>query len=226
MEMQKLHNALQALRDVPLGTIWDASELDVFLQSHGLMTDEAMDTDQRQRQRARANRALRDQEFRDYRARRVDKANARVLRVKKRGSAHGGATVFVLTPLVDMPANITTGPRRIGGAAKGAAAELRRQRLVAQEGDLEPEEAAILHEIEQELSIAHRHMEAAKGHAGERYAKLQKQIEKRRLEQRRVVQREGRRLAKEARMALQLVPDAMERQRGLSAVAELGNLTD
>jgi hypothetical protein len=226
MELQKLYNAMQALREVPLGSVMDASELDEFLQSHGLMTEADMDIDQRQRQRARANRALRDQEFRDYRAQRVDKANARVLRVKKRGSAHGGITQFVLSPLVDMSANISTGPRRVGASAKGAAAELRRQRLIAQEGDLDPEEAGILREIEQELAIARRHMEASEMHAGDRYTKLLKRIERRRLEQRRAVQRESRRLEAEARAALRLVPDEAERQRGLSAVSELGNLTD
>jgi hypothetical protein len=46
------------------------------------------------------------------------------------------------------------------------------------------------------------------------------------LEQRRAVQREGRRLAEEARDVLQSVPDEAERQRGLSAVTELSNLTD
>jgi hypothetical protein len=226
MEMQKLHNAIQALRDVPLGTVMDASELDEFLQSHGLMPQDAMDTDQRQRQRARANRALRDQEFRDYRAKRVDKANARVLRVKKRGSAHGGVTQFVLSPLVDMNASISIGPRRVGATAKGAAAALRRQRLIAQEGDLSPEEAGILREIEQELAIARRHMEASEVHASEQYTRLSKRIERRRLEQRRAMQRETRRLTLEARSALRLVPDEEERQRGLTAVSELGNLAD
>lgn len=225
-DAQHLYNALQALRDVPLGTIMDASELDAFLQSHRLMADDDMDIDQRQRQRARATRALRDQEFRDYRAHRVDKANARVLRVKKRGSAHGGMTQFVLSPLVDMTASITTGPRRVGASAKGAAAALRRQRLVAQEGDLDPEEAGILREIEQELAIARRHMEASEEHASEQYTKLLKRIERRRLEQRRAIQREGKRLAQEAKAALQLVPDEAERQRGMTAVVELGNLTD
>jgi hypothetical protein len=176
MDMQKLHNAIQALRDLPLGTVMDAGEVDVFYQSYGLITAGEMDIDQRQRQRARATRALRDQEFRDYRAKRVDKANARVLRVKKRGSAHGGVTQFVLSPLVDMTASIQTGPRRVGASAKGAAAELRRQRLIAQEGDLDPEEAGILREIEQELAIARRHMEASESHASEQYVRMLKRI--------------------------------------------------
>jgi hypothetical protein len=102
---------------------------------------------------------------------------------------------------------------------------LARQRLTFEPpSDLTPDEADILGDIKGQQAALRNFLEVAEARASEQYAKLLRRVERRRLEQRRAAQRESRRATQTTRPSL--VPDKVNRQRDLTAVSELGNLTE